>query len=222
MIKAENITKKYGATKVLNDISFNIQKGECVCIIGRNGCGKSTLLNIVAGITRADSGSVSVSEKIGYAPQDDILFADLSVSDNLKFWAAASGNKVDKTVTQNLGLSEFLRKRVKTLSGGMRRRVSVAISVLANPEVLILDEPFAGLDIFYKKELSAYIRQLNESGKTIIYTSHSYDEIEGTAGRLLLIKNGGIAADCGTENMDINRIMNMGSSDDGGIFKQTR
>ncbi|MDR3091370.1 MAG: ABC transporter ATP-binding protein [Clostridiales bacterium] len=196
-----DIYKKYGRVEAVRGVSLSVAEGERLCVIGRNGCGKSTLLGLIAGTLRPDSGEVRIKSglKIGFAPQEDVLFADLSVLDNLKFWNAAAKGGTPAAKSKNetvaaLGLEPLLKKRVKALSGGMRRRVSIAAAQIRDPEILILDEPFSGLDAFYKRELSEFLTGLAKRGKTIIYTSHSPDEISGTADSVVLIEGGRVAS----------------------------
>ena len=197
LINVSDISMAFSENKVLSNVSFLLDKKECACIIGRNGCGKSTLLNILASMQKPDSGFFDLAgASVGYAPQSDILFPDLSVGDNLKFWASAAG--IDhKSIwqgecIQTLEIADFKKKKVKHLSGGMRRRVSVAIAIIKNPEIIILDEPFAGLDVFFKANLMEFLRKLKGLGKTIIYTCHSTDETTGLADKIFLIENGSV------------------------------
>jgi len=198
LIYVTDICKSFGGKAVLDNISFTVAEKDCACFIGRNGCGKSTLLNLLSGMLKADSGKIKIDGGggIGFAPQTDILFNDLSVSDNLKFWACAAGVKVKNLWTNEcvkvLDIEAIKKKKIKNLSAGMRRRVSVAVSVMKNPDVVILDEPFSGLDIYFKTSLISYLKKLNETGKTIIYTSHSADEIIGLCNKIFLIEGGKI------------------------------
>jgi ABC-2 type transport system ATP-binding protein len=198
LIEVTDICKSFGGKPVLKNITFTAGERDFICIVGRNGCGKSTLLNILSGMLKADSGAVTVAEgkTTGFTPQADVLFNDLSVNDNLKFWAGASGLKAsaiwENECVKVLEIEDMKKKKVKILSGGMKRRVSIAVSVLKNPDIVILDEPFSALDIFYKKSLTDYLKNLNGMGKTIIYTSHSTDEIIGLCSKVLLIENGEI------------------------------
>jgi len=208
LIIAENIVKRYGAETALDHVNIAVKQGEIACIIGPNGSGKSTLLSVMAGLLRPDGGTVYYQGKafsenrgalrqIGFVPQQDSLFADLSVKDNLSFWAAASNVPLSRAlnlaVVQQLELGPMLRKRVKHLSGGMRRRVAIAAALVSEPLLLILDEPFAGLDLFHKSQLTQRLRQLRESGVTIIYTSHNADEIVLLSDTMYLLHKGKIA-----------------------------
>jgi len=199
LIEAADIHKAFGGKVVLDGVSFSVAGQDIACFIGRNGCGKSTLLNLISGFLPPDTGTIMIDagKKIGYAPQADVLFDELSVGDNLLFWAAAGGvNKKalkDNECIAALGVWEFKKKKVRHLSQGMKRRVSVAIAILKDPDIIILDEPFSGLDIHYKTSLTGQLLKLNSLGKTIIYTSHSADETFNLAGKIFLIEGGKIA-----------------------------
>lgn len=201
MIKVSAVTKSFKKEKVLRDISFEVQKGETACIVGQNGSGKSTLLSIIAGTLKPDSGVVEFAEKrgkkdIGFVPQQDYLFEDLKVRDNIKFWAAAANLSFSsgqvKEYIDLFNIHSFLGKKVTELSGGMKKRVALCSSLLHNPEILLLDEPFSGLDIIHKEEICSYLNKLSDEGKTIIYSTHNADEIYLMASNLFVIHNGNI------------------------------
>ncbi|MDR2904050.1 MAG: ABC transporter ATP-binding protein, partial [Clostridiales bacterium] len=197
----KSISKTYDKKTVLNAVDLTIGDQSAACIVGRNGSGKSTLLSILAGILKPDGGEilfdgVPVSEKraaknIGFVMQYDSLFEDLSVKDNLNFWAAAAGIRAKSSIENRfvalLGLSDFMHKKVKTLSGGMQRRAAICSALISDPKYIILDEPFAGLDLFYKSELIGYLKTLRDLGKTIVYTCHNSDEIIGLSDDLFVI-----------------------------------
>ncbi|WRS28778.1 ABC transporter ATP-binding protein [Oscillospiraceae bacterium MB08-C2-2] len=188
-------------------MELSVGQREIACIVGPNGSGKSTLLSILAGLLRPDSGRVLFGGKplkpigsgrqIGFVPQKDSLFEELTVADNLAFWSAAAKVSLREalarpSVTQ-LELKPMLKKRVGALSGGMRQRISLAVGLLANPTLLILDEPFAGLDLFFKRQLITHLTELRKDGVTILYTSHNADEIAALCDRVFLLMNGKIA-----------------------------
>lgn len=193
MIKINNITKKYGKNEVLKDISFEIAAGETVAIIGRNGCGKSTLLQIMAGCLRADSGSYSYygksdTECCGYLPQENPLMEQLSVRDNLKLWSKKS-SQVSEELLEIFDLKKILNKRVEQLSGGMKRRLSLACACMNQPAILLLDEPTTALD-FYQKEMIQHILDGHRQKQGIvILITHELDEILA-ADRCLLMEDG--------------------------------
>lgn len=207
MVEVKNISKKYGRKQALSNVNIAVNDGSVVSVVGKNGSGKSTLLSIIAGILKPNSGEIlldgnniskrsKLAKKIGFVPQFNSLFEDLSVKENVKFWASASKIRL-KNISDNyfvklLDLSEFQNKKVKNLSGGMKRRLTICVCLIHDPEIIILDEPFAGLDLFYKNELIQYLKKLKDTGKTIIYTSHGTDEIADLSDFMYVINDGEI------------------------------
>ena len=187
---------------MLEHITFEVPLGEALGIIGRNGSGKSTLLSIIGGgITRYSGGVFLDSvrllpadsrKNIGYAPQRDFLFEDLSVKDNLRFWAAAYNAPLDfdSPIIAGLGLDAIKNEKCAKLSGGMRRRVVIASSVLHEPDYILLDEPGTGLDFYYKKALLDWIAGVKSRGKTVLYAGHDIDDIFAICGHILLLDKG--------------------------------
>ena len=197
MLRLTDITKQYGKKNVLKGVSLNIEEGECVGIIGPNGSGKSTLLSIIVGALKPTSGNREVDGSIGYVPQENALIEELTVKDNLEFWAAASNKTVEQIFEMQyfkevLGLDTMLNERVCNLSGGMKKRVNIGIALINDPQYIILDEPCSALDIIYKNEVVNYLMELKKANKSIIYTSHSGDEIEKLCDRMCILKQGTI------------------------------
>lgn len=205
MIAVENIVKKYGKRCILNGVSFQVAAGECVGIVGANGCGKSTLLGILSGSHRPTAGSLCYggedpqknkklfSTMIGYVPQENPLMPQLSVLDNLKFWYCGSGRDLKQDLVNGapaaFGLTDYAAMRVDKLSGGMKKRLSIACALVNHPPVLILDEPGASLDIVCKADIKNYLKQYLSGGGTVIITSHEEAELS-LCSRMLLLKNG--------------------------------
>lgn len=193
LIEISNITKNYGRKKVLKDISFTADSGQCIGIVGANGCGKSTLLKVLSGAHRPDSGSLlyggenplarkSVfSRYIGYVPQDNPLFDNLTVIDNLRLWYCDSSHNLKDDIKNGIlaefGVSRYLKSIVKNLSGGMKKRLSIACAISKDPKVLILDEPGASLDIVCKEDIKNYMKKYIAAGNTIIIASHEEGEL---------------------------------------------
>lgn len=192
MLTANNITKKYGKHNVLNNVSFNVKKGECIGIIGANGCGKSTLLNILAGVLKADNGTITFSDSepcspsnvsgmIGYVPQENPLFEKLSALDNLRFWYGEDidslMNDLETGLPALFKITDYLNKRVENMSGGMKKRLSIACSLAKHQPILILDEPCAALDLPCKEDIHNYLKKYLKDGNTVIITSHEESEI---------------------------------------------
>ena len=191
MIEVKNISKRYRNT-VLDDISFTAEKGQCVGIIGANGCGKTTLLSIMAGVNKAQSGKIyynneladkkSVFKKyIAYVPQENPLIDELTTKDNLLLWLGSNKKIKDgfeNGVLKDLGIDEFLNKQVNELSGGMKRRLSIGISISNNAPIMLLDEPGSALDIYGKQEVNSYILNYVKNGGTVVMSTHDRDEID--------------------------------------------
>ncbi len=193
-INVEQVKKRYGRKEVLKGASFHGNKGECIGIVGVNGSGKSTLLSILAGVLKADSGNAvvggidiikkqkEISKLIGYVPQDNPLISDLTVKDNLRLWYCDSPYDMDKELESGflklLGIDEFIDVPVKRLSGGMKKRVSIGVSMHAAPKVLMLDEPSAALDLIAKKNIRDYLKEYMKLGGTVVIVTHDEEELE--------------------------------------------
>ena len=184
MLLAKDIHKKFSES-VLRGVTLEAKAGEIIGIAGKNGSGKSTLLSIMTGLLMPDGGQVTLEEEplkkrinsIGYVPQEAALFENLSVKDNLRFWASARGLPWKET---SLMLSEdkaFLKKRVSRLSDGMKRRLSIILACMHSPKWLVLDEPSANLDIGFKGDLIQIIKDISAEGGGVIFTSHQPDEL---------------------------------------------
>lgn len=179
MYKIESIYKSYGKKQVLSDVSFTVSKGECIGLLGLNGSGKSTLLNILAGCIRADSGQYFFENgkgKIAFLPQENPLIEELSCMDNIKLWFQGKSkdimNEKNKELFSKLGVDTFINKRVKNLSGGMKKRLSLAITMMEEPDLLLLDEPLAALDLLCKNGILTYLQEWLSSGGSIILATH--------------------------------------------------
>lgn len=207
VIEVKGITKKYFRKEVLKGVSFYVNAGECVGIIGANGCGKTTLLSIMSGSNKATSGSIIVdgenplrnkrlfSKYIGYVPQENPLMEDLSVRDNLMFWYSGTGKKADKDIVNGtakyMGLEPYYNTTVAKLSGGLKKRLSITCAIANEPKVLIMDEPGASLDIVGKQDVWDYMRDYKENGGTIILTSHEESELR-LCDRMYFMNDGGV------------------------------
>lgn len=193
-VKVEGVYKSFGRKKVLTGASLTAKQGECVAIAGLNGSGKSTLLSILAGVQRADRGTAVVNgtdifkdkkaagKMIGYVPQENPLIQDLTVKDNLKLWYCDSPLDMEKELQEGflkiLGIDKMLKQPVKKLSGGMKKRVSIGISMWADPSVLILDEPSAALDLVAKKDIRDYLKLYLKRQGTVLIATHDEDELD--------------------------------------------
>lgn len=213
ILKITNVNKSFGKIKAVNNISFKVKKGEMFAFLGINGAGKSTTISMICGTLKKDSGSILIcgedinknpnyiKNKIGVVFQNSVLDQTLSVYDNLKYRASLyniTGNKFKKRfeeLSKMFELNEIKNQKVKTLSGGQRRRVDVARAIIHNPEFLILDEPTTGLDPNTRKKLWNIIRHLRETnGMTVFLTTH-YMEEATDADFIIIIEKGKIIAE---------------------------
>ncbi len=204
-MKIENITKSYGKRAVLRGISFDASSGECIGILGGNGSGKSTLLNILAGVIRSDSGSFSFrgnellrnpvlrGSVVGYVPQGTPLFDELTAFDNLRLWYKKDEieRELNGGVLSMLGIGDFLKVSVGKMSGGMKKRLSIGCSVAGKPNILLLDEPSAALDLVAKESICEYIRDFKARGGIVVIATHDVGELP-LCDRLFLLKDGGL------------------------------
>lgn len=227
-IEVNNISKKYssGKKKVLENISFSAESGECIGILGINGCGKTTLLSILAGILKTDSGEFlldgadvfknrkTISKKIGYVPQGNPLMEELSAKDNLRLWYCDSVLNMEEElkdgVLKMLGIQDFLKVRVSNMSGGMKKRLSIACAVADDPQILILDEPGTSLDLACKNQIDNYIKHFKANGGIVIITTHEEHEIS-LCDKIYILKNGTLSRYYYNQGIE-NLIDNLGSS----------
>ena len=195
MLRAQGVTKRYGDRRALDGVTFGVEAGERVAVIGPNGAGKTTLLQILAGALRADDGSVEV-ERVGWVPQQPALYSKLSVEENLRLFARLERvGDVDAAVARGLaqtGLQERAGDEVGSLSGGNRQRVNVAIGLLAEPPVLLLDEPSTALDPRQRERLWGFLGPLDA---TILFSTHELSEAEQFATRALVLDEGRLIHD---------------------------
>ena len=210
MLKLENLCKRYGARSVLQNLSLNLRPGEIYGLLGPNGAGKTTTINIICGLLRADSGSVTIGDRpageatkalVGVTPQSNLLYGSLTCSDNLFFFGRLYGlSRQDclrrvEVCLEAVNLLEQKHTPVERLSGGMQRRLSMAASMLHRPKLVILDEPTTGLDIEARQELWQLIRQFKAMGVTVLLTSHLLDEVERLCQRIGILSHGQLLAE---------------------------
>lgn len=205
----DDVSKAFGTKTVLKNISLQISKSEIFGLLGPSGAGKTTLVKCIAGIDEASSGSVtifgnkmpslSVMKEIGYMTQSDALYEELTALENLEFFSSIYGlkgtNKKERitSVMQLVNLENDLKKRVVAYSGGMKRRLSLAISLLHEPKILILDEPTVGIDPVLRQSIWKELERLSTAGTTVILTTHVMDEAE-KCHRLGMIRDGDLIA----------------------------
>jgi ABC-2 type transport system ATP-binding protein len=217
-IVVQNLTKKYGEQKAVDDISFEIKTGEVVGFLGPNGAGKSTTMKIITCYMAATSGSIRVDDylvdrepeeikkRIGYLPENNPLYTDMAIIDYLKFCAEIQGVEKNlipariRSMVDICGLDREKHKKIEQLSKGYRQRVGLAQAMIHDPEVLILDEPTTGLDPNQIIEIRKLIKELGKE-KTVILSSHILSEVEATCDRILIINRGKIVADGSSESL---------------------
>ena len=208
MIEIKDVTKSYGRHKVLQNVSFEIMEGELFGLLGPNGAGKSTLIDILTGIQSMDSGEIFINGKsiktdkveirkhLGFVPQDIALLEELNAVDNLEYFGGLYGlagqelkSQIEKLL-EVAGLTDKKKEKVKNYSGGMKRRLNIAVAMLHNPSILILDEPTVGVDAQSRQHIFDYIQSLADQGTTILYTSHYMEEIETLCKRVFILDLG--------------------------------
>ncbi|RMH72787.1 MAG: ABC transporter ATP-binding protein [Gemmatimonadetes bacterium] len=203
MIGIVNLNKKFGKLHVLKDVSVQIERGCVSAIVGPNGSGKTTLIKSILGLVKPSSGQIFVNgiqingdcayrQQIGYMPQVAQFPENLTVREILHLVKDLRGNPTDlnETLFDQLGLEKELDKRMRTLSGGTRQKVSATLAFLFNPKILILDEPTAGLDPVSSSILKDQIQQEKAKGKTVILTSHIMSEIEELSDNIIFLLEG--------------------------------
>jgi ABC-2 type transport system ATP-binding protein len=194
-LRADGVSKRYGARAALRDVSFAAGRGELVAVIGPNGAGKTTLLQIAAGALSPTSGTVSLPpEQVGWVPQQSALYSKLSVAENLRLFARLEKvPDVEAAVTRMLEQTDLAGRagdEVGRLSGGNRQRINIAIGLLRSPAALLLDEPSASLDPRQRERLWGFIGGLAREGTAVVYSTHDVGEAERYADRVLVLADG--------------------------------
>lgn len=205
MLKLEDIVIKYKKKTILSDVRLTAVPGEIIGLLGANGSGKSTLLSVIAGAKKAESGKLSINDinftekpdeyrkYIGYVPQENPLIAELSCLDNLRIWSKLGKEEMRELISTKplsiLGVHEFCDKKVKDLSGGMKKRLSITATLITNPSILLMDEPFAALDMVAKHDILQYMSTFKAAGGTMIVASHE-ETVLDYCDRIYFIKNG--------------------------------
>jgi ABC-2 type transport system ATP-binding protein len=195
VLEARDLVKRFGEREALRRVSLSAERGELVAVIGPNGAGKTTLLTILAGIQKPDEGSVSrAPREIGWVPQQPALYSKLTVRENLELFARLEGVADPETTVAGMldfaALEDRADDQVGELSGGNRQRVNVAIGLLAEPDVLLLDEPSAALDPRQRDRLWEFILLLADRGTTVLYSTHNVQEAERHAQQVFVLADG--------------------------------
>lgn len=207
-IEVRQVHKHFGALHALHNVDLKINTGEFFALLGPNGAGKTTLINIIAGLTLASSGSIRVMghdviaqyrearRMLGVVPQELVFDPFFTVRETLVFQSGYFGIKKNNSwideIIHHLDLSDKADSNMRSLSGGMKRRVLVAQALVHKPPVIILDEPTAGVDVELRQSLWRFIKQLNHNGHTIVLTTHYLEEAEALCNRVAMLKNGSI------------------------------
>jgi len=205
MIEIININKRYRHIQVLKDINLNIEKGSCVVFIGPNGCGKTTLLKCLLNMVMPDSGCVKINKidvgsdyksrrNLGFMPQIGCFPENMTVKEIIKAIISIRdcNKELDNKLYEQFEIESVVNKKMNTLSGGTVQKVSASIAFMFNPEIVILDEPFAGLDLLAADILREKISFEKKKGKTILITSHTFSEIEGIVSHVVFMNTGSV------------------------------
>ncbi len=212
MLQVENLSKSFNGKIAVDQISFEVNRGEIFGFLGPNGAGKSTTINMICSLLKPDSGSIRFNgveldpdkpafrKGLGVVPQDIALYQEISAIQNLSFWGELYGlkgailkDRIDAVLTL-FGLKERAKEKVKNYSGGMKRRLNMAAGMLHTPELLLLDEPTVGIDPQARHNILDVVKQIAREGTTILYTTHYMEEAEELCNRLAIIDYGRILA----------------------------
>ncbi|MEO6187313.1 MAG: ABC transporter ATP-binding protein [Ginsengibacter sp.] len=204
MIVAKNITKKFGKLKALDNVSVTFSKGECIALLGPNGCGKTTLIKSLLGMVVPDTGTIEFDKesiknkwqyrrRIGYMPQIGRYPENMTIAnviDMMKDMRKENNANPDEDLVRSFGLNTMMQKKMSTLSGGTTQKVSAALAFMFNPDVLILDEPTAGLDPLSSEKLKQKIISEKQSGKLVLITSHILSELDDLITEVFYMQEG--------------------------------
>jgi len=209
MLELSHLTKRYGALEALHDLSFTVKPGEIFGFVGANGAGKTTTMRVVLGVLEADAGSVfwdgspitfAARRRIGYIPEDRGLYPKMSVIGQLEYFAQLHGvgrkaaRKASTAWLERLGLADRAKSPLQSLSHGNQQRVQLAAALVFSPELLVLDEPFAGIDPVAVDAMTDVLRSEADAGKPVVLSSHQLDIVERTCDRVGIINHGQIVA----------------------------
>lgn len=229
ILRTKDLTKKYHNKVVVDNLNLEIRKGEIFGLLGPNGAGKSTTMNMICSIVKPTAGSIEllgknpwkqkreVIHKIGYIPQDLAIHGRLKAWENVELFTSLYGIKgeaLKRTVDESLeyvGLLDKKNEFAKNFSGGMKRRLNIACAIGHQPDLLIFDEPTVGIDPQSRNFILEKIKESNEKGATVIYTSHYMEEVEAICSRIAIMDNGKVIA-CGTSE-ELKKLVTNGSKD---------
>lgn len=212
IISLQSVRKQYGKDTVLHDVSFNVQAGESIVLVGHNGAGKTTLMKLMLGLTRPTSGTVEVLNgnpalstaveqrlSLGYLPESVAFYDAMTGREVLNFYAdlKAASQRECTDLLELVGLSDASKRKISTYSKGMRQRLGLAQAMLGDPQLLFLDEPTTGLDPILRQHFYELIDKQHKKGATSVISSHALSEVEARANRFVIMKKGALVA-CGT------------------------
>lgn len=193
MLRAEGLRHHFGPVRALDDISFTVHSGQTLAVFGPNGAGKTTLLKVLAGLIQPQRGRTQVEggrRAIGWIGHQPQLYAQLTVLENLRFWASLYDVQVPTDLVPRLGLEDHIRRPVRALSRGLVQRVAIARALVHNPTVLLLDEPFTGLDRIAAEALSRLLAQHAAAGRATVLVTHNVEEGTGLATDVAFMRAG--------------------------------
>ena len=214
-----DVTKKHGNNIAVNQLNLEVKQGEILGLLGPNGAGKTTTIKMLCGLTDADSGAIQILDKkqsvqnlelrkdLGLVTQEITVFNDLSAKENLEYFGSLYGLRGDvlqKNVAEMLkfvGLTDRAKDKPPTFSGGMQRRLNIACALVHKPKLVIMDEPTVGIDPQSRNHILEAIKKLNQSGTTVIYTSHYMEEIEAICNRIYIMDKGQVIAEGTTQHL---------------------
>lgn len=212
ILQAKNLVKKYGDLTAVDDVSFEIQEGEIFSLLGPNGAGKTTTISMLSTLLTPTSGdalidgssilndNMQVRKSIGIVPQEIALYDELTALENLEYWGKLydlGGGELKKRIREVLeviGLTDRAKDRVKTYSGGMKRRINIASGLLHKPKLLFMDEPTVGIDPQSRRMILDMVKELNQQGMAILYTTHYMEEAQELSDRVGIIDHGKLIA----------------------------
>jgi ABC-2 type transport system ATP-binding protein len=213
MLEVESLSKSYGSLKAVDGVSFQVRPGEIYGLLGPNGAGKTTTISCLCGLLTPDSGSIVLEGvalssdpigfkgKIGVVPQETAIYGDLSARENLSFWGALAGlqgrelrRRVGE-VLEAVGLAERAKEPSRKFSGGMKRRLNLAVGMIHQPRLLLLDEPTVGIDVQARLNILDVVRDAAQRGTAILYTTHYLEEAQDLCDRIGIMDHGRILAD---------------------------
>ncbi len=204
MIHAQNITFSYGRHIIVRNLSFSVSAGKCTVLAGPNGSGKSTVLSLLAGVLKPSSGKILTNGAVGYIPQGTALLEDATVEENLRFFAALAKKEVPHELP--FAVEDYKKQTVSKLSGGMKKQVSIACALIGDPQIILLDEPCAALDIAFRDEMTGIVKKWKADGKAIVYVGHDPAEFYSFYDTLIFVAPKPIVYEKPTEQIEANTL----------------